>query len=81
MVDPGSTLDEMPVRQDIGGIARRATLARKIKSGLRQRSIRCFLIDCGDYCDGTPFSTEYHGEADVAAMNSGRLRLRHPGQP
>jgi len=23
-----------------------------------------------DFCDGTPFSTEYLGEADIAAMNA-----------
>ena len=29
-----------------------------------------WLVDIGDFSDGTPFSTEYKGEADVAAMNA-----------
>ncbi len=29
-----------------------------------------WLVDVGDFCEGTPFSTEYKGEADVAAMNA-----------
>jgi 5'-nucleotidase len=29
-----------------------------------------WLVDAGDFSDGTPFSTEYRGEADIAAMNA-----------
>ena len=28
------------------------------------------MLDAGDFCDGTSFSTEYHGEADLAAMHA-----------
>ena len=28
------------------------------------------MLDAGDFCDGTSFSTEYHGEADLAAMEA-----------
>jgi len=58
------------VRSDIGGIARRATLAREIREDLRKRGTEVWLVDAGDICDGTPFSTEYRGEADVAAMSA-----------
>ena len=47
-----------------------------------------WLVDVGDYSDGTPFSTEYHGEADVAAMNAvgydlgtlGQSRVQQPAR-
>ena len=60
----------MRVYRDIGGIARRATLVKQIRQELAGRGTPVWLVDAGDYSDGTPFSTEYHGEADVAAMNA-----------
>ncbi len=56
--------------KDIGGIARRATLVKEIRAEQKARGIATWLVDAGDYSDGTPFSIEYHGEADVAAMNA-----------
>jgi 5'-nucleotidase len=56
--------------RDIGGIARRATLVRQIREKLRRRGTTVWLVDAGDYSDGTPFSIEYQGEADVGAMNA-----------
>ncbi len=70
IVDPGSAESDLSTRSDIGGIARRATLVRQIRRELGAKGIPVWLIDSGDICDGSPFSTEYHGEADVAAMNS-----------
>ncbi len=60
----------MTERRDIGGIARRAALAQKIRTEQKGRGIPVWLVDVGDFSDGTPFSTEYKGEADVAAMNA-----------
>lgn len=57
----------LPQRQDIGGAARRATLVKQIRKATKNPVL---LVDCGDICDGTPFSTEYRGEADIAAMNA-----------
>ncbi len=57
-------------RTDIGGIARRATLVRQIREEAAARKIDVWLVDAGDFSDGTPMSTEYHGEADVEAMNA-----------
>ncbi len=68
--EPGSPTAGLAQRRDIGGIARRASLVSSQRAELDGRGIASWLIDCGDYCDGTPFSTEYHGEADVAAMNA-----------
>jgi 5'-nucleotidase / UDP-sugar diphosphatase len=70
LVPAGSDLEQLKVRADIGGIARRATLVQQIRAQQKGRGIPVWLVDIGDYNDGTPFSTEYKGEADVAAMNA-----------
>ena len=70
IVDPCSPFADLRERNDIGGIARRATLVKQIRAELKQKGIKVWLVDAGDFSDGTPFSTEYHGEADVAAMNA-----------
>jgi len=70
VVPAGSELESLPQRRDIGGIARRAALAQKIRTEQKGRGIPVWLVDVGDFADGTPFSTEYKGEADVAAMNA-----------
>ena len=66
----GREMQGMRVYRDIGGIARRATLVKQVRQELAGRGTPMWLVDVGDYSDGTPFSTEYHGEADVAAMNA-----------
>jgi len=66
----GSEIGRLQQRRDIGGIARRAALAQKIRTEQKGRGIPVWLVDIGDFSDGTPFSTEYKGEADVAAMNA-----------
>ncbi len=66
----GSELQGLRTYKDIGGIARRATLVKRLREELGRRKVPVWLTDVGDYSDGTPFSTEYHGEADVAAMNA-----------
>jgi len=65
-----SSLEGLRERSNIGGIARRATLVKRIREELKQQGTPVWLVDAGDFCDGTPFSTEYHGEADVSAMNA-----------
>jgi 2',3'-cyclic-nucleotide 2'-phosphodiesterase (5'-nucleotidase family) len=64
------TLAALPERSDIGGIARRATMVKQVKAECAKDGSVVRLIDAGDFCDGTPFSTENHGEADIAAMNA-----------
>ena len=66
----GTGSNALPSIRDIGGIARRATLAKRIREQLARHGTPVWLVDVGDYSDGTPFSTEYKGEADVAAMNA-----------
>jgi 5'-nucleotidase len=66
----GSEIAALRVRQDIGGVARRAGLIRRLRAELEPRGTSVWVIDAGDFSDGTPFSTEYQGEADIAAMNA-----------
>jgi 5'-nucleotidase / UDP-sugar diphosphatase len=66
----GREFQGMRTFKNIGGIARRATLVKQIRQRLDARKVVTWLVDVGDYSDGTPFSTEFHGEADVAAMNA-----------
>ncbi len=73
---PQSDIAKLAVHKDIGGAARRATLVKRIRG---EKDHETLLIDAGDICDGTPFSTEYHGEADIAAMNSIGYDLACPG--
>jgi len=74
--DPGSILARLTARRNIGGIARRATLASIIR---REPGAHVLLLDAGDICDGTPFSTEFRGEADVEAMNAAGYDAACPG--
>jgi 2',3'-cyclic-nucleotide 2'-phosphodiesterase (5'-nucleotidase family) len=67
---PGSELAGLQSRRDIGGIARRATLAKRVREAQQARGGIVWLVDAGDFTDGTSFSTEYHGEADIEAMNA-----------
>ena len=60
---------DLPARRDIGGIARRATLATHIRTDLAKRDTPVWLIDAGDFFYYSAFSNEYHGDADVLAMN------------
>ena len=70
MTSPCSPVADLQERNSIGGIARRATLVNQIRRDLKNKGIPVWLVDAGDFSDGTPFSTEYRGEADVAAMNA-----------
>ncbi len=63
-------------RHDIGGAARRATLVNRVR---QEKDHATLLVDAGDICDGTPFSTEYHGDADIAVMNALGYDVACPG--
>ena len=62
-------------RVNIGGIARRATLIKNTRAELEKKGTTVLVVDAGDFSDGTPFSIEYMGEADVAAMNAAGYTL------
>ena len=74
--DPTSDVAKLKTRHNIGGAARRATLIQRIR---HEQGHETLLIDAGDICDGTPFSTEYHGDADIAVMNAIGYDLACPG--
>ncbi|HSW37949.1 MAG TPA: bifunctional UDP-sugar hydrolase/5'-nucleotidase [Acidobacteriota bacterium] len=57
-------------RADIGGIARRAAIFRNLREELGRQKTEVWLVDAGDFMDGTAFSLEYRGKADVEAMNA-----------
>ncbi len=66
-LDPNSPEAQLPVKHEIGGTARRATLLHRLRQQFRDQTL---VVDCGDFMDGTPFSLHYFGEADVAVMNA-----------
>lgn len=65
-----SRIMDLPAWRDIGGIARRAALAARIRADLAQLGTPVWLVDAGDFYYYSPFSIEYHGKADVVAMNA-----------
>ncbi len=67
-IAPDSPEAGVPFKTNIGGVARRATLIKRLREELQPYP--ALVIDAGDYMDGTPFSLEFQGEADVACMNA-----------
>ena len=63
-------IEGLPADRTVGGIARRAALVERVRRDVRARGGVVWLVDAGDYSDGSPFSITYKGEADVAAMNA-----------
>ena len=59
----------MPVIKNIGGIARRATLARQIKNEVGGNAL---LLDGGDIMEGQALGMVYDGAADFDAMSAAR---------
>jgi 5'-nucleotidase/UDP-sugar diphosphatase len=60
---------DLPARRDIGGITRRATIASRIRTEMATLGTPVWLIDVGDAFFYSAFSNQYHGRADVIAMN------------
>ena len=71
----GTKISGLSERVNIGGIARRAALIKKTRAELEQKGTTVLVMDAGDFSDGTPFSIEYKGEADVAAMNVAAMNV------
>jgi len=55
---------ELPYHNDVGGIARRATVIKRMKCSAEP----VLVLDAGDITDGSPFSIEFAGEADFATI-------------
>jgi 2',3'-cyclic-nucleotide 2'-phosphodiesterase (5'-nucleotidase family) len=56
-------------------------LARRISAEQNARGIPVRLVDAGDFTDGTVFSAEYHGLADLEAMARRVTRARQRRNP
>lgn len=54
----------------VGGIARMATLVRRIRDENTARGARTVLVMAGDLLQGTPLSTVFKGAADVDCFNA-----------
>jgi 5'-nucleotidase len=66
--DTHSQIDPLPTNDKYagkGGVARRATLVRKIRS----ENPNTLLIDAGDVCQGTPYFNFFKGEVEYKAMS------------
>lgn len=66
----------MKAIKDIGGIARIASLADRIREETRGNVL---MVDAGDLIEGTPLTVEYHGEADFAALAAAGYDIMVPG--
>jgi len=53
--------------QDVGGVARRATIINSIRSQSRDAVL---VLDAGDIFDRGPLDKAYHGEPDFAILNA-----------
>ncbi|MCC6445558.1 MAG: bifunctional metallophosphatase/5'-nucleotidase [Armatimonadetes bacterium] len=62
--EPGRSAREQP---SVGGIARRAALARILRSRSRWPVV---LVDAGDIFTRGPLTTAYQGQAEASAMNA-----------
>ena len=67
---------KMSAIKNIGGIARRATLVRRIRAEMHGNAL---LVDAGDYTEGTPFCLEYGGADDYATMSAAGYDASVPG--
>jgi 5'-nucleotidase / UDP-sugar diphosphatase len=56
--------------EEVGGIARLATLIREITDENRKRDIPTFVLLAGDILQGTPMSTVFKGHPDIECFNT-----------
>lgn len=66
-IDSSTQESGLRFKTNIGGAARRATMFKQWRAEFGDLAL---FVDCGDFMDGTPFSLQYKGSADVAVMNS-----------
>ena len=64
-IEPLSPLLADTAQADKGGYLRRAALLRD----LRQQHKNLLLVDAGDFSQGSPYYTLYHGDVEVGLMN------------
>jgi 5'-nucleotidase / UDP-sugar diphosphatase len=54
---------------EVGGIARIATLAKKIRAENEQAGAKTLFLVAGDILQGTPMSTQFTGKPDIECLN------------
>ena len=57
-------------KKEVGGVARMATLIQTIREENRIKGIRTLVLIAGDILQGTPMSTVFRGQPDVASFNA-----------
>ncbi len=56
--------------EEVGGIARMATLIRQIREENSRKQVRTLVLVAGDILQGTPMSTVFKGEPDIRCLNA-----------
>ncbi len=56
--------------EEVGGIARVATLIRQIQEENNRKHVRTLLLVAGDILQGTPMSTVFKGDPDIRCLNA-----------
>ena len=56
--------------EEVGGIARVATLIRQIREEDSREHVRTLLLVAGDILQGTPMSTVFKGDPDIRCLNA-----------
>ncbi|RJP37124.1 MAG: hypothetical protein C4548_14805 [Desulfobacteraceae bacterium] len=56
--------------EEVGGIARMATLIHQIREENRHKRARTLVLAAGDILQGTPMSTVFKGEPDIKCLNA-----------
>jgi 5'-nucleotidase/UDP-sugar diphosphatase len=64
------TVKQLGKPVEVGGIARIATLVKKIRAENDSNGARTLVLVAGDILQGTPMSTVFMGEPDVLALNA-----------
>jgi len=64
---------------ELGGIARIATLIEQVRAENDRRGAATFVMIAGDVVQGTPLSTVFRGEAEFAALNGMGIDAMTPG--
>lgn len=62
--------NDQGAQEEVGGIARIASLVRYIREENNRRNIRTIVLMAGDMLQGTPMSTVFRGEPDIKCLNA-----------
>ncbi|MCL2669946.1 MAG: metallophosphoesterase, partial [Syntrophaceae bacterium] len=63
-------IEDKAGKQEVGGIARMATLVREIRLENDRRQVQTVLLIAGDILQGTLMSTVFQGEPDMEVFNA-----------